>query len=171
MCVDFTRTSASPRWEAVAPPGEGGPGQGGRVGLVQEEAADQPAERDAEVPAGDEQRLGDDPGRPGRVGDGGLEEGGGAAQAEDALVGRRDQLALIDPYPRTAAAVLDGVDHNLQVEAGETLRTLLGHWLGPAGARNPWCRERRRPPDRSYESYRSGGRASPSQSAIAGAEA
>ncbi|MFE4392612.1 MULTISPECIES: alpha/beta fold hydrolase [Streptomycetaceae] len=48
---------------------------------------------------------------------------------QDALVGWRDQLALLDHYPRMAAAVLDGVGHNPQVEAADTVRTLVGRWL------------------------------------------
>ncbi|MFE7590352.1 alpha/beta fold hydrolase [Kitasatospora sp. NPDC057512] len=48
---------------------------------------------------------------------------------QDALVGWRDQLALLDHYPRMAATVLDGVGHNPQVEAADTVRTLVGHWL------------------------------------------
>lgn len=52
---------------------------------------------------------------------------------QDALVGWRDQLALLDHYPRMAAAVLDGVGHNPQVEAAETVRTLVGQWLDRLG--------------------------------------
>ncbi|MEU3570433.1 alpha/beta hydrolase [Kitasatospora sp. NPDC036755] len=48
---------------------------------------------------------------------------------QDALVGWRDQLALLDHYPRMAAAVLDGVGHNPQVEAAGSVRTLFGDWL------------------------------------------
>ncbi|MGK4585399.1 alpha/beta fold hydrolase [Kitasatospora sp. HPMI-4] len=48
---------------------------------------------------------------------------------QDALVGWRDQLALLDHYPRMAAAVLDGVGHNPQVESAETVRGLVGTWL------------------------------------------
>ncbi|WP_225099015.1 alpha/beta fold hydrolase [Streptomyces sp. CoH27] len=48
---------------------------------------------------------------------------------QDALVGWRDQLALLDHYPRMAATVLDAAGHNPQVECAETVRGLVGHWL------------------------------------------
>ncbi|MBV2153893.1 alpha/beta fold hydrolase [Kitasatospora sp. SUK 42] len=48
---------------------------------------------------------------------------------QDALVGWRDQLALLDHYPRLAATVLDGVGHNPQVESAEAVRGLFGAWL------------------------------------------
>ncbi|MER7669710.1 alpha/beta fold hydrolase [Kitasatospora sp. NPDC096128] len=48
---------------------------------------------------------------------------------QDALVGWRDQLALLDHYPRMAAAVLDGAGHNPQVECAEAVRELFGRWL------------------------------------------
>ncbi|MFF4795984.1 alpha/beta fold hydrolase [Streptomyces sp. NPDC001276] len=48
---------------------------------------------------------------------------------QDALVGWRDQLALLDHYPRMAATVLDGAGHNPQVECAETVRGLFGAWL------------------------------------------
>ncbi|MFD4532012.1 alpha/beta fold hydrolase [Kitasatospora sp. NPDC058397] len=48
---------------------------------------------------------------------------------QDALVGWRDQLALLDHYPRMAATVLDGVGHNPQVECAETVQGLIGAWL------------------------------------------
>ncbi|MEV7601756.1 alpha/beta fold hydrolase [Kitasatospora sp. NPDC089797] len=48
---------------------------------------------------------------------------------QDALVGWRDQLALLDHYPRMAAAVLDGVGHNPQVESAAAVRELVGRWL------------------------------------------
>ncbi|MFD5434999.1 hypothetical protein ACFWJ4_22965 [Kitasatospora sp. NPDC127067] len=43
---------------------------------------------------------------------------------QDALVGWRDQLALLDHHPRMAAAVLDGVGHNPQVEAADAEQEL-----------------------------------------------
>ncbi|MFE4975623.1 alpha/beta fold hydrolase [Kitasatospora sp. NPDC056651] len=48
---------------------------------------------------------------------------------QDALVGWRDQLALLDHYPRMAATVLDGVGHNPQVETADAVRALVGDWL------------------------------------------
>ncbi|WP_380285959.1 alpha/beta fold hydrolase [Kitasatospora purpeofusca] len=48
---------------------------------------------------------------------------------QDALVGWRDQLALLDHYPRMAATVLDGAGHNPQIEAAEAVRAPFGHWL------------------------------------------
>ncbi|MER7842817.1 alpha/beta hydrolase [Kitasatospora sp. NPDC096077] len=48
---------------------------------------------------------------------------------QDALVGWRDQLALLGHYPRMTAAVLDGVGHNPQVEDAEAVRGLVGRWL------------------------------------------
>jgi pimeloyl-ACP methyl ester carboxylesterase len=48
---------------------------------------------------------------------------------QDGLVGWRDQLALLDHYPRMAATVLDGAGHNPQVECAETVRGLVGGWL------------------------------------------
>ncbi|WP_062997089.1 alpha/beta fold hydrolase [Nocardia mikamii] len=48
---------------------------------------------------------------------------------QDALVGWRDQLALLDHYPRMAATVLDAAGHNPQVECAGTVCGLVGHWL------------------------------------------
>ncbi|MFF9645526.1 hypothetical protein [Kitasatospora aureofaciens] len=48
---------------------------------------------------------------------------------QDALVGRRDQPALLDHYPRMAPSVLDAAGHKPQVECAETVRGLVGHWL------------------------------------------
>lgn len=48
---------------------------------------------------------------------------------QDALVGWRDQLELLDRYPRMAAALLDGVGHNPQLESAGTVRGLVGDWL------------------------------------------
>ncbi|MFD7908706.1 alpha/beta fold hydrolase [Kitasatospora sp. NPDC059747] len=48
---------------------------------------------------------------------------------QDALVGWRDQLALLDHYPRMTAAVLDGTGHNPQVESADAVRELVGRWL------------------------------------------
>ncbi|MBD0673370.1 alpha/beta fold hydrolase [Streptomyces sp. CBMA156] len=48
---------------------------------------------------------------------------------QDALVGWRDQLALLDHYPRMAASVLDGAGHNPQVEAAEAVHAPFGAWL------------------------------------------
>ncbi|MEU5761262.1 alpha/beta hydrolase [Nocardia sp. NPDC047648] len=48
---------------------------------------------------------------------------------QDALVGWRDQLELLDHYPRMSATVLDGAGHNPQVESAVAVRNLLGQWL------------------------------------------
>ncbi|MFF0431465.1 alpha/beta fold hydrolase [Streptomyces sp. NPDC004327] len=57
---------------------------------------------------------------------------------QDALVGWRDQLALLDHYPRMAATVLDGAGHNPQVECAETVRGVFGSWLDDlAGGSGP----------------------------------
>ncbi|MEV7028264.1 alpha/beta fold hydrolase [Kitasatospora sp. NPDC093558] len=54
---------------------------------------------------------------------------------QDALVGWRDQLALLDHYPRMTVAVLDGVGHNPQVESAGAVRELFGRWLDVLGPR------------------------------------
>ncbi|MEV7236569.1 alpha/beta hydrolase [Streptomyces sp. NPDC051020] len=48
---------------------------------------------------------------------------------QDALVGWRDQLALLDHYPRMTAVVLDGAGHNPQVECAPAVRELIAGWL------------------------------------------
>ncbi|MGW2180680.1 alpha/beta fold hydrolase [Streptomyces sp. NPDC001732] len=48
---------------------------------------------------------------------------------QDALVGWRDQLALLNHYPRMTAVVLDGAGHNPQVECTPAVRELIGGWL------------------------------------------
>ncbi|MBF6245642.1 alpha/beta hydrolase [Nocardia elegans] len=48
---------------------------------------------------------------------------------QDALVGWRDQLALLDHYPRMTGTVLDAAGHNPQVECAEIVQDLVRHWL------------------------------------------
>ncbi|MEV6101865.1 alpha/beta hydrolase [Nocardia sp. NPDC051981] len=48
---------------------------------------------------------------------------------QDALVGWRDQLDLLDFYPHMTATVIDGAGHNPQVETAETVRQSVHHWL------------------------------------------
>lgn len=47
----------------------------------------------------------------------------------DALVGWRDQLALLDHYPRMTAAILDDAGHNPQIEAPRATAALVTEWL------------------------------------------
>ncbi|MFJ9695458.1 alpha/beta fold hydrolase [Kitasatospora sp. NPDC101183] len=48
---------------------------------------------------------------------------------QDALVGWRDQLELLDHYPRMALTLLDGVGHNPQLEAADAVRAVFADWL------------------------------------------
>ncbi|MGW5456000.1 alpha/beta fold hydrolase [Nocardia sp. NPDC003979] len=47
----------------------------------------------------------------------------------DALVGRHDQLTLLDHYPKMTAAILDDAGHNPQVEAPRVTAALISEWL------------------------------------------
>ncbi|MEU6409190.1 alpha/beta hydrolase [Microbispora sp. NPDC046933] len=48
---------------------------------------------------------------------------------QDAVVGWRDQLSLMDHYPHMATAVIDGSGHNPQIETPDTVLGLFVEWL------------------------------------------
>lgn len=51
---------------------------------------------------------------------------------QDAVVGYRDQWALLEHYPRATFAVLDRAGHNLQFEQPALFEALIGDWLDRA---------------------------------------
>ncbi|MCO5969841.1 alpha/beta fold hydrolase [Actinoallomurus soli] len=48
---------------------------------------------------------------------------------QDHMVGWRDQLALLEHYPRMTYAVLDGCGHNVHLDQPEQVNALLRSWL------------------------------------------
>jgi len=48
---------------------------------------------------------------------------------QDSIVGYRDQLRLIERYPRATFAILDGAGHNLEGERTDLFRSLVADWL------------------------------------------
>ena len=47
----------------------------------------------------------------------------------DSSTGYRDALRLADRYPKGSYAILDGVGHNLQIEASGLFANLVADWL------------------------------------------
>ncbi|GAA0352274.1 alpha/beta hydrolase [Actinoallomurus spadix] len=48
---------------------------------------------------------------------------------QDHVVGWRDQLALLEHYPRMTYAVLDGCGHNVHLDRPDPVNALFGSWL------------------------------------------
>lgn len=48
---------------------------------------------------------------------------------QDALVGWKDQLDLLQFYPRMTAAIIDGAGHNPQIETPDIVQAHVGEWL------------------------------------------
>jgi len=48
---------------------------------------------------------------------------------QDSVVGYRDQLRLIERFPRATFAILDAAGHNLEGERPELFRSLVTDWL------------------------------------------
>jgi len=53
---------------------------------------------------------------------------------QDSSVGYRDQLALLDLYPRATFAILDVAGHNLQIEQPALFEALVNEWLDRVAA-------------------------------------
>ncbi|MFF8998038.1 alpha/beta fold hydrolase [Streptomyces achromogenes] len=53
---------------------------------------------------------------------------------QDHMVGWRDQLELLDHYPRATYAVVDGAGHNVHLDQPDTVHGLLGNWLDTLAA-------------------------------------
>lgn len=52
---------------------------------------------------------------------------------QDSIVGYQDALALIEKYPRSSLAILDGAGHNLQIEQSTLFNNLTKEWLQRIG--------------------------------------
>lgn len=48
---------------------------------------------------------------------------------QDSCVGYKDAWNILDNYPRATFAVLDKAGHNLQIEQGEVMSSLVDEWL------------------------------------------
>lgn len=48
---------------------------------------------------------------------------------QDSVVGYRDQLAILENYPRATFAIIDRAGHLLPIEQGDIFSTLLNEWL------------------------------------------
>ncbi|WP_055495192.1 alpha/beta fold hydrolase [Streptomyces sp. TP-A0356] len=48
---------------------------------------------------------------------------------QDHMVGWRDQLDLLDHYPRATYAVIDGAGHNVHLDQPDAVHGLIGNWL------------------------------------------
>ncbi|MEU3522972.1 alpha/beta hydrolase [Streptomyces sp. NPDC038707] len=53
---------------------------------------------------------------------------------QDHMVGWRDQLELLDHYPRATYAVVDGAGHNVHLDQPDAVHGLLGDWLDTLAA-------------------------------------
>lgn len=54
---------------------------------------------------------------------------------QDHMVGWRDQLDLLEHYPRATYAVVDGAGHNVHLDQPDAVHGLLGNWLDTLAAR------------------------------------
>ncbi|EST33372.1 alpha/beta fold hydrolase [Streptomyces roseochromogenus] len=55
---------------------------------------------------------------------------------QDHMVGWRDQLELLEHYPRATYAVVDGAGHNVHLDQPDAVHGLLGNWLDTLAAQH-----------------------------------
>lgn len=56
---------------------------------------------------------------------------------QDHMVGWRDQIELLDHYPRMTYAAVDGAGHNVHLDQPAVVNGLLGRWLDSMAASRP----------------------------------